>query len=123
LAEVRTGRLDGDAVDAVLRAAGHELTPRPQRPAGLTAREVEILRLLARGLLNKQIARRLGIAPKTVGNHVEHIYAKIGVSSRAAAGLFATEHGLLEFGASAVAEAREQPLPRSRDEANTSWTR
>jgi HD-GYP domain-containing protein (c-di-GMP phosphodiesterase class II) len=123
LAEVRTGRLDGDAVDAVLRAAGHELTPRPQRPAGLTAREVEILRLLARGLLNKQIARRLGIAPKTVGNHVEHIYAKIGVSSRAAAGLFATEHGLLEFGASAVAEALEQPLPRSRDEANTSWTR
>jgi HD-GYP domain-containing protein (c-di-GMP phosphodiesterase class II) len=105
LAEVRAGRLDADAVDAVLRAAGHETTPRPQRPAGLTPREVEILRLLARGLLNKQIARRLGITPKTVSNHVEHIYAKIGVSSRAAAGLFATEHGLLEFGERTVADS------------------
>ncbi len=57
------------------------------------------MRLVARGLLNKEIARRLQISPKTVGNHIEHIYAKIGVSSRAAAGLFATEHGLLEFGA------------------------
>ncbi|HEX5191907.1 MAG TPA: HD domain-containing phosphohydrolase [Solirubrobacteraceae bacterium] len=94
-AEAREGRLDGEAVDAVLSAAGHEATRRAVRPAGLTAREVEILRLLARGLLNKEIARRLGIAPKTVGNHVEHIYAKIGVSSRAAAGLFATERGLL----------------------------
>jgi HD-GYP domain-containing protein (c-di-GMP phosphodiesterase class II) len=94
-AEARAGRLDGEAVDAVLRAAGHETARRPQRPAGLTAREAEILTLLARGLLNKEIARRLGIAPKTVGNHVEHIYAKLGVSSRAAAGLFATEHGLL----------------------------
>jgi HD-GYP domain-containing protein (c-di-GMP phosphodiesterase class II) len=96
-AEARDGRLDGDAVDAVLRAAGHEVTRRSERPAGLTSREVEILRLLARGLLNKEIARRLEITPKTVGNHVEHIYAKIGVSSRAAAGLFATEHGLLAF--------------------------
>ena len=104
LAEVRADRLDGDAVDAVLRAAGHEITSRPRRPAGLTQREVEILRLLARGLLNKQIAQRLEIAPKTVGNHIEHIYAKIGVSSRAAAGLFATEHGLLEFGQSAGTE-------------------
>lgn len=106
LGEVRAGRLDGEAVDAVLRAGGHEVTPRPQRPAGLTPREVEILRLLARGLLNKQIARRLDITPKTVSNHVEHIYAKIGVTNRAAAGLFATEHGLLEFGESAVVEAR-----------------
>jgi HD-GYP domain-containing protein (c-di-GMP phosphodiesterase class II) len=104
LAEVREGRLDGDVVDAVLRAAGHEVTRRPERPAGLTPREVEILRLLARGLLNKEIARRLQITPKTVGNHVEHIYAKIGVSSRAAAGLFATEHGLLAVGESARSE-------------------
>ena len=94
-AEAQAGRLDGEAVDAVLRAAGHATARRPQRPAGLTAREAEILTLLARGLLNKEIARRLGIAPKTVGNHVEHIYAKLGVSSRAAAGLVATEHGLL----------------------------
>jgi HD-GYP domain-containing protein (c-di-GMP phosphodiesterase class II) len=97
-AEVRAGRLDGEAVDAVLAAAGHEVTRPAERPAGLTPREVEILRLLARGLLNKEIARHLQIAPKTVGNHIQHIYAKIGVSSRAAAGLFATEHGLLVFG-------------------------
>jgi DNA-binding NarL/FixJ family response regulator len=105
-AEARDGRLDGEAVDAVLRAAGHERTRRTERPAGLTSREVEILRLLARGLLNKEIARRLGITPKTVGNHVEHIYAKIGVSSRAAAGLFATEHGLLAFADSTDSEPR-----------------
>jgi HD-GYP domain-containing protein (c-di-GMP phosphodiesterase class II) len=96
--QARDGRLDGEAVDAVLSAAGHESTRRTVRPAGLTPREIEILRLLARGSLNKEIARRLEITPKTVGNHVEHIYAKIGVSSRAAAGLFATEHGLLAVG-------------------------
>jgi DNA-binding NarL/FixJ family response regulator len=68
---------------------------RREGPAGLTAREVEVLRLLARGLSNKEIASRLVIAPKTVGNHVEHIYAKIGASNRAGAGLFALRHGLL----------------------------
>ena len=54
-----------------------------------------MLRLVARGLSNKQIAERLVISPKTVGNHVEHIYAKIGASNRAAASLFAMRHGLL----------------------------
>ena len=54
-----------------------------------------MLRLLARGLSNKQIAARLVITPKTVGNHVEHIYAKIGASTRAGASLFAMQHGLL----------------------------
>ena len=63
--------------------------------AGLTAREVEVLILLARGLSNKQIAERLVITPKTAGNHVEHIYAKIDASSRAAAAMFAVQHGLL----------------------------
>jgi DNA-binding NarL/FixJ family response regulator len=64
-------------------------------PAGLTPREVEILRLLARGLPNKAIAARLVISPKTVANHVEHIYLKIGASNRARASLFAMQHGLL----------------------------
>jgi len=54
-----------------------------------------VLILLARGLSNKQIAERLVITPKTAGNHVEHIYAKIGASSRAAAAMFAVQHGLL----------------------------
>ena len=94
-AEVLAGRLDGAAVDAVLEAAGHRLPRRRQALAGLTAREVEVLILLARGLSNKRIAERLVITPKTAGNHVEHIYAKIGASSRAAAAMFAVQHGLL----------------------------
>jgi DNA-binding NarL/FixJ family response regulator len=98
----------------VLRAAGHGTTRRTERPAGLTAREAEILRLVARGLLNKEIAWRLGIAPKTVGNHVEHIYAKIGVSSRAAAGLFATEHGLLTVGEGVGSPPPALIVPRPR---------
>ena len=68
---------------------------RREGPAGLTEREVEVLRLLARGLSNKDIAQRLVISPKTVGNHVEHIYAKINASTRAAASLFAMRQGLL----------------------------
>ena len=94
-AEVKAGRLDADAVEAVLGAAGHRVSRRHGGPAGLTQREVEVLRLLARGLSNKEIAERLVISPKTVANHVEHIYAKIDASTRAAAGLFAMRHGLL----------------------------
>jgi HD-GYP domain-containing protein (c-di-GMP phosphodiesterase class II) len=94
-ADVKAGRLDGDAVEAVLGAAGHRVPRRREWPAGLTAREVEVLRLLSRGLSNKEIATRLVITPKTVGNHVEHIYAKIGASTRTAASLFAMQHGLL----------------------------
>jgi len=93
-AEARAGRLDGEAVSAVLAAAGHRVG-RGERPAGLTAREVDVLRLLARGLTSKEIAAQLVISPKTARNHIEHIYAKIGVSSRVAAGLFAVQHGLL----------------------------
>ena len=94
-AEVRAGRLDGAAVDAVLDAAGHRLPRRRTAVAGLTAREVEVLILLARGMSNKQIAAKLVISPKTAGNHIEHIYAKIDASSRAAAAMFALQHGLL----------------------------
>ena len=92
---VRAGRLDGAATDAVLEAAGHRLPRRREGLAGLTAREVEVLILLARGMSNKQIAQRLVITPKTAGNHVEHIYAKIDASSRAGAAMFAVQHGLL----------------------------
>jgi DNA-binding NarL/FixJ family response regulator len=58
-------------------------------------REVEVLRLLARGNSSRQIAQQLVVSPKTVANHVEHIYSKLGVSSRASATLYATHHGLL----------------------------
>jgi len=94
-AEVRAGRLDGDAVDGVLQAAGHRVRRRREWPAGLTAREVEVLRLLARGLSNKQIAERLVISRKTASNHIEHIYTKIGATNRALASLFAAKHGLI----------------------------
>ena len=96
--DVKAGRLDAEAVEAVLGAAGHRVPRRRGGPAGLTAREIEVLRLLARGLSNKKIAAQLVISPKTVANHVEHIYAKIDASTRATASLFAMQHGLLSDG-------------------------
>jgi len=92
--EVREGRLDGAAVEAVLAGTGR----RPRRrgwPAGLTTREVEVLRLLAAGNTNKDIAQRLYLSPRTVGHHVQHIYRKLGVSTRAGATLFGMQHDLL----------------------------
>jgi HD-GYP domain-containing protein (c-di-GMP phosphodiesterase class II)/DNA-binding CsgD family transcriptional regulator len=94
-ADARGGKLDAEAVSAVLVAAGHEVGRRREWPAGLTTREVDVLRLVARGLSSKQIATQLVITPKTARNHIEHIYTKIDASSRVAASLFATEHGLL----------------------------
>ena len=97
---------DGDAVDAVLRAAGHRVKRRREWPAGLTRREVEVLRLLVRGLSNKEIAEQLVISRKTAGNHVEHIYTKIGVSNRARASLFAVKHGLMPARTAQLAKDR-----------------
>ena len=99
--EVSAGRLDGEAVSLVLRAAGHRVGRRREWPADLTTREVEVLRLLARGLSNKQIAEQLVISPKTAGSHVEHIYRKIGASNRAQASVFALRHGLMRDAAAA----------------------
>ena len=94
-AEARAGALDAAAVDAVLAAAGHRHA-RPSAVAGLTPRELEVLVLVARGASTRQVAKSLGIAPKTAGTHIERIYVKIGASTRAAAALFAMEHGLLD---------------------------
>jgi len=93
--EVRSGRLEGDAVEAVLIAAGHRVRRRKEGVAGLTGREVEVLRLLAQGLSTKEIGERLVMSPKTASNHIEHIYTKIDASNRATASLFAVQHGLL----------------------------
>jgi HD-GYP domain-containing protein (c-di-GMP phosphodiesterase class II) len=94
--EADAGRLDHAATDAVLAAAGHAASrSRAGGPAGLTARESDVLALLSHGLSNKAIARQLGISPKTVGNHVEHVYTKLGVSNRAAAAMRAMQHGLV----------------------------
>jgi HD-GYP domain-containing protein (c-di-GMP phosphodiesterase class II) len=91
------GRLDPDAVGAVVEAAGQP-APRIERPAGLTEREAEVVGMLARGLRTKQVAHALGISVKTADRHVQNAYAKIGVSTRAGATLFAMEHGLLAWG-------------------------
>ena len=91
--EVRAGRLDAEAVQAV---QGGRLARRASWPAELSGREVEVLRLLARGHSNRQIAERLIVSPRTVGHHVAHIYQKAGVSSRAGATLFAMRNGLLD---------------------------
>jgi len=93
-AEVTAGRLDGDVVQAVLGAAGHRVRRHAGHAGGLTAREVEVLVLLSRGMTKKQIAQELTISVKTVSTHEEHIYAKLGVRSRGAAALFAMRHGL-----------------------------
>ena len=94
--EARAGRLDPECVRAVIEAAGQP-PPRVRTawPAGLSDREVEVLRLLARGLPNRAIAERLSISPRTAEHHVQHIYTKIGASTRAAAAMFAMEHDLL----------------------------
>ncbi len=89
------GRLDGEAVERVLAAAGHRRAARPPLPAGLTAREAEVLRLIALGLTTQQVAGRLVISAKTADHHVQHIYTKLRVSTRGAAALFAIEHGIL----------------------------
>jgi HD-GYP domain-containing protein (c-di-GMP phosphodiesterase class II) len=94
--EARAGRLDGEVVDAVLAAAGQASGRRAREwPAGLTDREVDVLRLVARGMSNREAAAQLGVSPKTVGHHVQHAYSKLGVSTRAAAALCAMQHGLL----------------------------
>jgi DNA-binding NarL/FixJ family response regulator len=92
-AEARAGRLDPEATDAVLQAAGQprtsSITPR------LTGREREILGQVALGSSMREIARALGISPKTVDGHLQRIYPKIGVQTRSGAALYAVEHGLL----------------------------
>ena len=96
-----TGALEPRASQAVLVAAGQgepsaPTGKRPQNPGGLTRREVDVLRLAARGLTTRQIADRLYISPKTADHHIQHIYAKIGASTRAAAALWAMQHAVVQ---------------------------
>jgi DNA-binding NarL/FixJ family response regulator len=94
-AAARSGRLDPDAAKAVIEAAGQRTGRRRDlRPAGLTDREIEVLRLVARACANREIAEQLYISRRTAEHHVQHVYAKIGVSSRSGAALFALEHDL-----------------------------
>jgi HD-GYP domain-containing protein (c-di-GMP phosphodiesterase class II)/DNA-binding CsgD family transcriptional regulator len=93
-AEAAAGRLDREAVAAVVEAAG---LPRVRLdwPCGLTDREVDVLRLAARGLSNRQIGERLSVSDRTVGHHLAHVYDKIGRRTRAGAAVFAIENGIL----------------------------
>jgi DNA-binding NarL/FixJ family response regulator len=94
--DAHEGRLDPEAASAVLDAAGHPARRLQRtRAAGLTGREVEVLRLAARGRSVREIGRLLSISPKTADHHIQHIYTKIGVSTRAGAAIFAMEHDLI----------------------------
>jgi DNA-binding NarL/FixJ family response regulator len=95
-AEARAGRLDAEAVHSVLTAAGHAPHRTAGWPAGLSDREVEVLRLICRGSTKKDVALLLKISPSTADHHVRHIYDKIGVTTRAGATLFAVENDLLQ---------------------------
>jgi DNA-binding NarL/FixJ family response regulator len=92
--DAAAGRLCASAVEAVLDAAGHARRRAVEGPHGLTEREIQVLRLAARGLSNKAIAAELVISPRTVQNHLARIYDKTGRRTRAGAALFAMEHGL-----------------------------
>ncbi|MGH2393519.1 MAG: HD domain-containing phosphohydrolase [Candidatus Limnocylindria bacterium] len=109
--ESRAGGLDPGSAGAVLEAAGQ---PRPPRanPVGLTDRETEVVVLLARGMQTKQIARALDISASTADHHVQHAYAKMGVSTRAAAAIFAMERGLTAW--------RELPMADSAGPSHSS---
>jgi HD-GYP domain-containing protein (c-di-GMP phosphodiesterase class II) len=91
------GRLDPDAVTAVLEAVGTAV-PKMARPAGLTDREAQVISMVAKGMQTKQIGHRLGISAKTADRHLQNAYAKIGISSRAAAAVFAMQYGLTSWG-------------------------
>ena len=94
---VAEGVLGHEAAEAVLAAAGHRprRAARAQNPAGLSDREIEVLRLAARGLTVKEIGESLFLSPKTVDHHIQHVYAKIGVSTRAAATLWGVQNGVV----------------------------
>ena len=107
-AEANAGRLDSNAVTAVVEAAGLR-AQRVERPAGLTERETQVVGMLARGLQTKQVARALGISVKTADRHIQNAYAKIGVSTRASAAVFAMEHGLAAWGDLPIAPTAGRP--------------
>ena len=111
--EVRAGRLDGEAVQAVLKAAGHRPRRRAGLPSGLTAREAEVLVRLGQGRSNPQIAAELHVSRKTVSSHLEHIYAKLGVKTRTEAALFAMRHGLIRTAANPGPDEKIGQLPDS----------
>jgi HD-GYP domain-containing protein (c-di-GMP phosphodiesterase class II)/DNA-binding CsgD family transcriptional regulator len=98
-----SGVLEPRAIRAVLVAAGHgepaaSTAPpvrRGKHPGGLSRREVDVLRLAAKGLTTREIGERLFISAKTADHHIQHVYVKIGVSTRAAAALWAMQNAVV----------------------------
>jgi HD-GYP domain-containing protein (c-di-GMP phosphodiesterase class II) len=90
------GLLDPDCVDAVLATFGERRASSASPAPSLTARETDVLKLLAVGKTNKEIAQSLGISDRTVQHHTVHIYGKLGVNTRAAAALLAARYGVLD---------------------------
>ena len=93
--EAAAGRFDRDVVECVVAVATG--AARPATPLGgtLTEREEQVLRLVTQGSATRQIARTMGISPKTADTHIQQIYAKTGRRTRAGVTLFAMEHGLV----------------------------
>lgn len=94
-AMVKSGQLDGEVVEAVLSAMG-ERSAKSRPASALSERELEVLRLVARGKTNKEVAASLGLSARTVQHHTIHIYEKLGVDTRAGAAMVASQRGLLE---------------------------
>jgi DNA-binding NarL/FixJ family response regulator len=94
ISKLAGNELDPDACAALDSSAAQRHVVRPRNPGNLTDRELEVLRLVSAGQSNRQIATTLVVSPKTVEHHVEHIFNKLGVSSRTAAGVFAVHNGL-----------------------------
>ena len=95
--DVAAGRLDGSCVSALLAASG--LPPvRTAWPADLTTREVEVMRLVVRGLTNREIGEALSVSARTVQHHLASVYDKIGQRTRAGAAVFAIQSALVPAG-------------------------
>ncbi|MFI2706602.1 response regulator transcription factor, partial [Nocardioides sp. CER28] len=90
--ELDTARAGFDALGAAADLAGLEVAD--SLPGGLTAREAEVLRLVATGRSNRAVADALVLSEKTVARHLANIYTKLGISSRSAATAYAYDHGL-----------------------------
>ena len=82
-------------LDAIARASDHSVPNEDNLPDGLTAREAEVLALIANGLSNAEIAAQLVISEPTVKSHINHLFAKTGVRDRAQAVTYAYQHRLV----------------------------
>jgi len=98
--DARDAGLDPQVVNAILSSVGCASRPTPH-PVGLSRRQMQVLRLVARGLTNKEIAAALNVSVRTATHHLEAVFSRIGVTTRAAASLFAAQNGLIQHASDA----------------------